>query len=327
MEACKQLGVIRRESDSLQTMSPNRQSQYGPNKLAEQPPEPTWKAFLRQYKDLMQLVLIGVAIVSIVALGDIGTGVLIFGLTVFNAVLGVNQEGKAAESVAALRKMLIMKSKVRRNGEIQEVPAEELVPGDIVTFEAGDKVPADGRLINAGFTADRRGRPDRRERPGRQGYRRDPCGRCAAGRPHQYGVHEHHCHPRARGDAGDRHRHGNRDGRHFQHARSSRGRKDSAHQAARSAHDRDHDCRGGRPGADRRHRPLSRPIRRANAAARHQSGHLGHSHRYAGRGHHAPFAGNATARARRGRSSSGSAPSKRWAPPRRFAPTRLAPSP
>ena len=62
-------------------------------------------------------------------------------------MLGLNQEGKAAESVAALRKMLIMKSKVRRNGEIQEVSAEELVPGDIVTFEAGDKVPADGRLL------------------------------------------------------------------------------------------------------------------------------------------------------------------------------------
>ncbi|HRA48887.1 MAG TPA: HAD-IC family P-type ATPase, partial [Thermomicrobiales bacterium] len=147
-EACKQLGVVPAlglTSDEVAT----RQAKYGPNKLAEQPPEPTWKAFLRQYKDLMQLVLIGVAIVSIVALGDIGTGVLIFGLTVFNAVLGLNQEGKAAESVAALRKMLIMKSKVRRNGEIQEAPAEELVPGDIVTFEAGDKVPADGRLINA----------------------------------------------------------------------------------------------------------------------------------------------------------------------------------
>ncbi len=148
VDACKQLGVVPSIGLSSDEVS-NRQSKYGPNKLAEQPPEPTWKAFLRQYKDLMQLVLIGVAIVSIVALGDIGTGVLIFGLTIFNAVLGVNQEGKAAESVAALRKMLIMKSKVRRNGEIQEVPAEELVPGDIVTFEAGDKVPADGRLINA----------------------------------------------------------------------------------------------------------------------------------------------------------------------------------
>ncbi|TXG87144.1 MAG: ATPase, partial [Thermomicrobiales bacterium] len=147
-DACRQLGVTPVVGLSSSEVA-NRQREYGPNKLAEQPPEPTWKAFLRQYKDLMQLVLIGVAIISIVALGDLGTGLLILGLTVFNAVLGVNQEGKAAESVAALRKMLIMKSKVRRDGEIQEAPAEELVPGDIVTFEAGDKVPADGRLINA----------------------------------------------------------------------------------------------------------------------------------------------------------------------------------
>ena len=145
-EACKQLGVVPDKglTDSEVT---KRRSEYGPNKLAEQPPEPTWKAFARQYRDLMQLVLIGVAVISIVALQDWATGILVLGLTVFNAVLGVNQEGKAAESVAALRKMLVMKSKVRRNGEIQEVSAEELVPGDIITFEAGDKVPADGRLI------------------------------------------------------------------------------------------------------------------------------------------------------------------------------------
>jgi Ca2+-transporting ATPase len=147
-DACAQLGVAALTGLTSDEAA-SRQSQYGPNKLAEQPPEPTWKAFLRQYRDLMQIVLIGVAVISIVALGDIGTGLLIFGLTVFNAVLGVNQEGKAAESVAALRKMLVMKAKVRRNGEIVELPAEELVPGDIISFEAGDKVPADGRLLTA----------------------------------------------------------------------------------------------------------------------------------------------------------------------------------
>ena len=97
----------------------------------------------------MQLVLIGVAVVSIVALQDFATGIFVLALTVFNAILGLNQEGKAAESVAALKKMLIMKAKVRRNGELVELPAEDLVPGDIITFEAGDKVPADGRLITA----------------------------------------------------------------------------------------------------------------------------------------------------------------------------------
>ena len=97
----------------------------------------------------MQIVLLAVAIISIVVLQDFATGIFIIGLTVLNAVLGLNQEGKAAESVAALRKMLIIKAKARRNGELVELPAEELVPGDIITFEAGDKVSADGRLLTA----------------------------------------------------------------------------------------------------------------------------------------------------------------------------------
>ena len=97
----------------------------------------------------MQLVLLGAAIVSIVALQEWSTGLVIIGLTVLNAVLGLNQEGKAAESVAALQKMLLIHAHVRRGGQRVDIPAEEVVPGDIVTFEAGDKVPADGRLILA----------------------------------------------------------------------------------------------------------------------------------------------------------------------------------
>ena len=97
----------------------------------------------------MQLVLLGAAVVSMVALQEFSTGVVIIGLTVLNAVLGLNQEGKAAESVAALQKMLVIRAHVRRGGELADVPAEELVPGDVVSFEAGDKVPADGRLLVA----------------------------------------------------------------------------------------------------------------------------------------------------------------------------------
>jgi Ca2+-transporting ATPase len=126
-----------------------RREQHGPNKLAEEAKEPAWKAFLRQYQDLMQLVLVGAAVVSIVALQDISTGLVVLGLTVVNALMGLHQEGKAAESVAALRQMLIMSANVRRDGQRMKVPAEELVPGDIVGFEAGDKVPADGRLLVA----------------------------------------------------------------------------------------------------------------------------------------------------------------------------------
>ena len=77
----------------------------------------------------MQLVLVGTAVVSIVAIQDVSTALVVFGLTVLNAMMGLHQEGKAAESVAALRQMLIMTASVKRDGQIVEIPAEELVPG------------------------------------------------------------------------------------------------------------------------------------------------------------------------------------------------------
>ncbi|HEX2433230.1 MAG TPA: HAD-IC family P-type ATPase, partial [Gaiellaceae bacterium] len=147
-EALAQLGVDPRQGLDRAEVECRRE-QYGPNKLAEAKKEPGWHAFLRQYRDLMQLVLVGAAIVSIVALQEFSTGLVILGVTVVNAILGLNQEGKAAESVAALQKMLVIMAHVRRGGQLSDIPAEELVPGDIVVFEAGDKVPADGRLLVA----------------------------------------------------------------------------------------------------------------------------------------------------------------------------------
>ena len=147
-EACAQLSVDPPSGLDAAEVE-RRRAKVGPNKLAEAKKEPGWQAFLRQYRDLMQLVLLGAAVVSIVALQEWSTGLVIIGLTVLNAVLGLNQEGKAAESVAALQKMLLIHAHVRRGGERADIPAEELVPGDIVTFEAGDKVPADGRLVLA----------------------------------------------------------------------------------------------------------------------------------------------------------------------------------
>ena len=97
----------------------------------------------------MQLVLLGAAIISIAVLQQLSTGLTILGVTLLNAVLGLYQEGKAAESIAALQKMLVIKAHARRGGELVDIPAEELVPGDIVSFEAGDKIPADGRLLVA----------------------------------------------------------------------------------------------------------------------------------------------------------------------------------
>ena len=147
-QVCERLDVDPR-SGLAPTEVERRREQFGGNKLDEPAKEPGWRAFLRQYRDLMQLVLLGAAVVSIVALQEFSTGIVIIGLTVLNAVLGLNQEGKAAESVAALQKMLLIRAHVRRGGAVMDVPSEELVPGDVVSFEAGDKVPADGRLLVA----------------------------------------------------------------------------------------------------------------------------------------------------------------------------------
>jgi len=120
---------------------------FGRNTFATERSEPRWRAFLRQYADPMQIVLVVAGVGSLYPLKQLGTGLLLLFLTMFNAVLGLRQEGKAAAAVAALQQMMIVKAKVRRDARPTEIPAEELVPGDIVTIEAGDLVPADGRLL------------------------------------------------------------------------------------------------------------------------------------------------------------------------------------
>src|SRR5690242_16361123 len=126
-----------------------RLEQYGSNAFTAAETEPRWRAFVRQYRDPMQIVLLVAGIGSIWPLHELGTGLVLLFLTLFNAVLGLNQEGKAAAAVAALQKMMIVKARVRRGGELVQIPAEQLVPGDVVAIEAGDIVPADGRLLRA----------------------------------------------------------------------------------------------------------------------------------------------------------------------------------
>src|SRR5438477_1457127 len=126
-----------------------RTSLYGPNTFATAATEPRWHVFVRQYRDAMQIVLLVAGIGSLWPLHELGTGIVLLFLTLFNAVLGLRQEGKAAAAVAALQKMMIVKARVRRDGNLLEIPAEELVPGDVVELEAGDVVPADGRLLTA----------------------------------------------------------------------------------------------------------------------------------------------------------------------------------
>jgi Ca2+-transporting ATPase len=125
-----------------------RTERFGRNKFDAGTAEPRWRAFLRQYADLMQLVLLVAGVVSL-ALQEWETGIVLIVLTLFNAVLGLQQEGKAAAAVTALQKMMIIKAKVTRDGQLVQIPAEELVPGDLVSVEAGDIIPADGRLLRA----------------------------------------------------------------------------------------------------------------------------------------------------------------------------------
>ncbi|WP_327010404.1 cation-transporting P-type ATPase [Dactylosporangium sp. NBC_01737] len=126
-----------------------RRAAFGPNRFAEARREPRWRAFARQYADPMQIVLLCAGLGSLYPLKQLGTGLLLLALTLFNAVLGLRQEGKAAAAVAALQQMMVVKARVRRDGRLTEVPAEDLVPGDVVLVEAGDLVPADGRLVRA----------------------------------------------------------------------------------------------------------------------------------------------------------------------------------
>ena len=127
----------------------SRADRFGPNTLAAGRAEPRWRAFIRQYSDPMQIVLLVAGLLSLYPLRQLGTGLLLILLTLANAVLGLQQEGEAESAVAALQRRLIVTARVRRDGQEAEIPAEQLVPGDVVSIEAGDVVPADGRLLRA----------------------------------------------------------------------------------------------------------------------------------------------------------------------------------
>jgi P-type Ca2+ transporter type 2C len=121
---------------------------HGPNALPAEAQEQEWKRFLGQYRSYMQIILVGAAIVSL-AIQEWSTGVLLVLITVLNAVVGLRQEGKAESAMNALQAMVKATARVRRDGSEAEIPAEEVVVGDIVVLAAGDDVPADGRILEA----------------------------------------------------------------------------------------------------------------------------------------------------------------------------------
>src|SRR6201986_4046078 len=120
----------------------------GPNSLPEEKPKPGWRRFLEEYRSYMQIILVAAAVVSLL-IKEWSTAVLLILLTVLNAVVGMRQEGKAESAMNALKSMMKATARVRRDGTEAQIPAEELVVGDVVLISAGDQVPADGRIVAA----------------------------------------------------------------------------------------------------------------------------------------------------------------------------------
>jgi len=131
-----------------------RNRQYDPKRLSEAPPRSPWSVYLGQFKSVLILILIGAAVLA-AFIGNVKDAVVILVVVLINATVGFYQEYRAERSLTALKNMLPAKTHVRRDGRKLEIRADELVPGDIVLLEAGDHVPADGRLIiGAGVEVD-----------------------------------------------------------------------------------------------------------------------------------------------------------------------------
>lgn len=144
--------LIDLESDShsglTQEEAQKRYTEYGPNELVERNVRQPWKILLEQLTGFLTLILIGAAVVSAV-IGEGVDAVVILAIVVLNAALGFSQEYSAEKSMAALKRMAVPRVKIRRGGQIEEISARELVPGDIVLLETGNLVPADGRVIES----------------------------------------------------------------------------------------------------------------------------------------------------------------------------------
>ncbi|MFD5518612.1 cation-translocating P-type ATPase [Streptomyces sp. NPDC127066] len=123
-------------------------AENGPNALPEEKSKPAWRRFVEQYRSYMQIVLVVAAVVSM-AIAEWSTAILLVLLTLLNAVVGLRQEGKAESAMNALQSMLTATARVRRDGTESEIPAEQVVVGDVLHISAGDQVPADGRIIEA----------------------------------------------------------------------------------------------------------------------------------------------------------------------------------
>src|SRR5690606_22574272 len=129
-----------------------RLARHGHNELADAARRPAWKRFLDQFRDTMVYILLVAAVVS-AAVGDLKDPIVIGVVLLLNAIMGFVQENRADDALAALRSMLETVVRVRRGGEVMEVSGRDLVPGDVVLLDAGDRIPADGRFAKAASTS------------------------------------------------------------------------------------------------------------------------------------------------------------------------------
>ena len=127
----------------------NRLHKFGNNQLTEKEKPAKWRRFVAQFQDFMVLVLLAATLIS-AFLGEYADAVTILAIVMINAVLGFVQECRAEQSMEALKKLSAPTARVLRNSTVQHIPANEIVPGDILVLEAGDKLAADGRLIETG---------------------------------------------------------------------------------------------------------------------------------------------------------------------------------
>ena len=146
-EVAARLGVDPAEGLAAATAT-ERRTKDGPNALPAEATVPGWRRFLGQYAAYMQIILLIAGVLSL-AIGEWSTGAVLLLLTVFNAVVGLRQEGKAESAMNALKSLTKQTARVRRDGVEAAIPVEEVVLGDVVLITAGDNVAADGRVIAA----------------------------------------------------------------------------------------------------------------------------------------------------------------------------------
>lgn len=131
-----------------------RQKKFGPNELVEEKKKSTIQIFFEQFKDFLVIILIAAAVISGI-LDDLESAIVILVVITINAILGTAQTIKAEQSLSSLKAMSAPEAKVSRNGNVIKIPSKEVTVGDQVFLEAGDSVPADGRLLeNAGLKID-----------------------------------------------------------------------------------------------------------------------------------------------------------------------------